>query len=310
MKKIAVLCTLFLALTFTACSNEKNADSPIQHIVSALPAIGAGSVAQATSVYTDSDGDKAVIPAKFRVSGKAGEQRVRTGLVVIGEDGSEFVWVPVLRDTFASDRFSARGFFDETDSVEFKAMRASAEKYGGFYIGRYEASRGAGDIPQSKRAQASDIWVHIPPLQMIEACKRLYADNAVVTVFLPWGITWDRTLEWLVETGCKTEKEVATDSTSWGNYANNRFKSRDYAATGAHEETRANNFYDLAGNFWEWTQERTAGGGYAARSGGYSIMGGACNGNYYPAAVRSGLSANDHHPNIGFRLAMYINEET
>ncbi len=45
--------------------------------------------------YTDSNGDTATIPAGFKVSTVEGEQIIDNGLVVIAEDGSEFVWIPV-----------------------------------------------------------------------------------------------------------------------------------------------------------------------------------------------------------------------
>ena len=58
-------------------------------------------VAQKTK-YQDANGDIAVIPRGFKVSSVAkqgdtdpGEQTIKTGLVVIAPDGSEFVWVPV-----------------------------------------------------------------------------------------------------------------------------------------------------------------------------------------------------------------------
>ena len=45
--------------------------------------------------YTDGNGDKATIPEGFKVSEKEGEKDISDGLVIIGKDGSEFVWVPV-----------------------------------------------------------------------------------------------------------------------------------------------------------------------------------------------------------------------
>ena len=50
--------------------------------------------------YEDANGDKATIPEGFKVSNKSEEEgrdltKVDTGLVVIGPDKSEFVWVPV-----------------------------------------------------------------------------------------------------------------------------------------------------------------------------------------------------------------------
>lgn len=76
--------------------------------------------------------------------------------------------------------------------------------------------------------------------------------------------------------------------------------------TGQWEEAKANNIYDLAGNNWEWTQERYVFGNYVMRGGGYNLMGGACSGSRYPAALRDPLPGNDHHPNVTFRVALYV----
>ncbi|MBD5104100.1 MAG: hypothetical protein HDT47_04455 [Ruminococcaceae bacterium] len=92
-----------------------------------------------------------------------------------------------------------------------------------------------------------------------------------------------------------------------GNYSNNSFApGADGSTTGKWEETKANNIYDLAGNNWEWTQERYGSGSYVMRGGGYNLMGGECPGYSYPAAIRDPLPGNDHHPNVTFRAALYV----
>lgn len=48
-----------------------------------------------TATYTDKNKDTATIPKGFKVSRKANESTISTGLVVQAPDGSEFVWVPV-----------------------------------------------------------------------------------------------------------------------------------------------------------------------------------------------------------------------
>ena len=124
--------------------------------------------------------------------------------------------------------------------------------------------------------------------------------------FCPWGINWDTTLQWLIDSGCKTEAEVSSDSTGWGNYSDDSFSDGARGNyTGAWEEAKANNIYDLAGNNWEWTQERS-GSSYVMRGGGYNLMGGSCPGDRYPAALRDPLPGNDHHPNVTFRTALYV----
>ena len=103
-----------------------------------------------------------------------------------------------------------------------------------------------------------------------------------------WGSLWDHTLEWLVNTkftdadGNKDYSKVASDSTSWGNYANSTFTYKNENGnistksqggkikipTGSTEYTNTNNIYDLAGNVRDWTLARRSGG--RVYRGGYS----------------------------------------
>ena len=274
------------------------------------------------TVYTDKNGDTAVIPDGFSVSEHESEQTICTGLVVIGPDGSEFVWVPTTqtalerRDfgSYFSSGDSFSGYRDDTDLDTYQEMAQSVERYGGFYMGRYEASYGGGEtvsdmVPASKRVTADEpgrIWVQFSPQNTTVVCENLYADNDTVQGFFPWGINWDTTLQWLVDSDCKTREEVTSDSASWGNYSNDDFSPNARGnTTGQWDEAKANNIYDLAGNNWEWTQERCS-GSYVMRGGGYNLMGGSCPGNRYPAALRDPLPGNDHHPNVTFRVALYV----
>lgn len=45
------------------------------------------------------------------------------------------------------------------------------------------------------------------------------------------------------------------------------------------------------------------------RGGGYNLMDSACSGDRYPAALRDPLPGNDHHPNVVFRVALYVKWE-
>jgi hypothetical protein len=241
---------------------------------------------------------------------------------VIGPDGSEYVWVSTkdtplkMRDfgSYYSGGSSLSGYGDETKLPAYQAMVQSVAAHGGFYIGRYEASYGSGSslsdyVPASKPVTASQsgrIWVRFSPQDATKVCENLYRDNPTVQGFFLWGANWDTTLQWLVDTGCKKYAEVASNSTSWGNYSDDPFSpgaSGNY--TGAWEQAKANNIYDLAGNNWEWTQERY-GSNYVMRSGGYNLMGGACPGSRYPAAIRDPLPGNSNHPNVTFRVALYL----
>ena len=325
MKKISILIVaIFSTMTIAACStqptvppnlNEELVEEVKDPVNTETPPSDHVSEAQR---YVDANGDVAYIPANFKVSEKSDEQTIRTGLVVIGPDGSEYVWVPTTetelktRDfkSYFSSGSSFSDYWDDTSLDSYKDMVKSVEKYGGFYMGRFEASKGQNGLPLSKRITDGDsgkIWVQYSPQDTTVLCQKLYAENDTVQAFFPWGVNYDTTLQWLIDSGNKTESEVISDSTSWGNYSNDSFSPNAKGNyTGKWEETKANNIYDLAGNNWEWTQERCAQSNYVMRGGGYNLMGGECLGSSYPAALRDPLPGNDHHPNVTFRVALYL----
>ncbi len=329
-----VLC-VFMITSLTACKkgfweqfllNNKTGDSDIETTAQSEPdndtkesvtTKDEDEIDTDSSVYKDSNGDKAYIPKNFTVSTNKDEKTINTGLVVKGPDDSEFVWIPTtvtklsVRDfeSYFSSSDSISNYYDETDLDEYKDMVDSTKKYGGFYIGRYEASKGDNGLPASKRVSSSNpgqIWVQYSPQDTTTTCKKLYADNDTVQGFFPWGINWDTVLQWIVDSGNKELSDIKNNSSSWGNYSNDTFSDGARGNyTGVWEEAKACNIYDLAGNNWEWTQERS-GSNYVMRGGGYNLMGGSCPGNLYPAAIRDPLPGNNHHPNVTFRVALYL----
>ena len=177
---------------------------------------------------------------------------------------------------------------------DFNKMIESVEKYGGFYIGRYET----GDLNKEQAVVVkgntnigNQTWY-----TMYKKCKELEESNTVRTGMI-WGNQFDRTLMWLIESGNKTKEEVIDESTSWGNYRNATFeytnssgstvtKNEDRSTripSGSSEYTKANNIYDIAGNVYDWTME-------AYSSTHRVVRGGYCNdtGSSYPARYRGG----------------------
>ena len=145
------------------------------------------------------------------------------------------------------------GYMDNNQNTE------SVNKYGGFYIARYEAGS-PGNTPVSKKGEYVYNYVDWETSRTL--ATGLESSNTAVTSQLITGAGWDRTLNWIIETGSKTENEVIADSRNWGNYSNsignaaeNSGGSNMNYTTGRSEYWKANNIYDLAGNTDEWTQE-------------------------------------------------------
>ena len=196
---------------------------------------------------------------------------------------------------------------------EFNNMVASVEKYGGFYIGRYETGNINQDTPVIQKGNtniSSQTWYN-----MYKRCKNIRGANTNVETGMIWGNQWDRTLMWLIETGSKTKEQIADDSTSWGNYYNATFEyvnssgstatknenSSTRIPTGSAEYTKANNIYDLAGNVRDWTMEACS-TSYRVSRGGYC----GSYGDDGPAGYRSSYGPTTSSYFCGCRSALYI----
>ena len=202
-------------------------------------------------------------------------------------------------------------FLDELQD-EFEETIKSIEKYGGFYIGRYETGNLSADEPVVQRMNTSisnQNWY-----TEYKKIKRMSTDVNVSTSMI-WGCLWDETLQWLVDSGAKTYAEMK-DSTSWGNYNNSTFEyktnisgststknasSETRIPSGSTEYSKANNIYDMAGNVWDWTLE------------GYGSNDRRCRGGYYyndgsdsPASDRSIYNPDFSSYYFGFRAYFYI----
>ena len=140
---------------------------------------------------------------------------------------------------------------------EYNETYESIKQYGGFYIGRYEIS-GSVESPTVEQggtvldASVAGNWYNLK-----KACNNV-VNNEYVKSEMIYGNQWDRVLSWLVETGAKTQEQVDSDSSSWGNYSNSSGAAATDSGTpqtsGKNPAWKANNIYDLAGNYYEFTQ--------------------------------------------------------
>ncbi len=205
--------------------------------------------------------------------------------------------------------------FEPSDTIDYVAKVAAN---GGFYVGKYEATyrvidgaEKAGSIPSTSTRKNSSttltngmLWNFIPQKvdSGTDAIGVAKAFNTSVNSSLLTGAAWDRILGWLYETGEKTGSEIAVDSKEWGNYKNDSFSgTTGLINTGAFEQTKANNIYDLAGNVYEWTTEAYDTSSRVSRGGDYYNLGSGG-----PASCRFSNRPVLSYIFIGFRLALYL----
>ncbi len=133
-----------------------------------------------------------------------------------------------------------------------------------------------------------------------------------------YGIEWDSTLNWLIgnaiissveagKTKIMDRDDIDLVSWNWGNY---EFSEGDAAigsgtlqVTGYSEYWKANNIYDLAGNWPEETQEKYSTGGF------FNLRGGGCFGDFSFGVADRWIYHNEDLfkiPGIGSRISFYI----
>ena len=250
----------------------------------------------------------------------------------------------VLEDWFGIENPTIeKGYFEGNKSLTDNAdtpestvtlYKNSVNKYGGFYIARYEAgsanprtsSSGTGDTVLSQANKYP--YNYIKQTESITKAATMNNGKTNVTAGLINGAAWDRTLNWILETNSNMNlADINKDSTSWGNYYNSKFNftgkystdngknftdaiastekpenSRYLLGTGVTDYTKKNNIYDLAGNGLEWTTESNSSGSRVNRGGRYDG-----DGSGYPAYFRGYRSPDNINNVFSFRSSLYVN---
>ena len=218
------------------------------------------------------------------------------------------------------------------------AMLKSVYENGGFYIGKYEV--GIGEDTYRNYGTKYTTKHPIDETPVIQQDKYVYnwvrcsqaqelSESLAVggkTSSLMFGIQWDLVLAYLEANGV-SENDLKVNSGSWGNYSNEAFDitrgkystdnganyttvngtypkpaSRVLLTTGATVRNSKMNIYDLAGNVWEWTLEKSTNtSSPCANRGGFCSI----DGSDYPASTRFGTSTSYSSSNMGFRPALY-----
>lgn len=193
-----------------------------------------------------------------------------------------------------------------------------------------------GQKPVIKKNKVPYNWIRC---SQAESLAETFALNGY-TSSLMFGLQWDLVCKHLETKGINPgttadslKSAIKRDSTDWGNYSNASFDitnidalySIDYGenwkkvsdetnkiytrplgsillTTGADARNSMLNIYDLAGNVWEWTLEKTSIDAFPCtfRGGDYNDLG-----SYNPVSNRNVDSTTDSNPYYGARVSIY-----
>jgi len=259
-------------------------------------------------------------------------------------EGNQFVWIPVSGeadlvrtkfdttgqpedslDTKYTEPFNYNGSTGySTEESEYNTMKTQVIKYGGFYIGRYEAGDGtAGTTLRTKVTvdhevvckkgvapynyvpwgkSMSDVETAFVPTDnnddnvtthgAVYLAKNMYIgkeQSQSVASTLCYGCEWDAMCRYIGDSQRTTPTKDAPE------------------LTGSVLTDISKNIYDLAGNCYEWTMEAHWADYREARGGNY-IDASSVPGRYssYPYRTSPSVGIRGDYDGYSFRLALYI----
>ena len=224
-------------------------------------------------------------------------------------------------------------------SAQITELTKSIYKYGGFYIGRYEAGSETERGDGSSQTAAFVVQQDKYPYNYVKWGKGMgdisegavHLSNSLYTGKTGYGVksmlctgaAWDSMLDFI-----KDSSHNVTSSNSWGNYkdsdtykvyrgslySNSTWSAADTTngsdvtkgtsillTTGATERNSSKNIYDVAGNCLEWTTEANDTYSRVLRGGCYRN-----DGSFLPASNRGFSTPTNSYDYYSFRPLLYV----
>jgi len=222
----------------------------------------------------------------------------------------------------------------ETNYNTFKQkMLKTIYTYGGFYIGRYETGiegRYRTSYTSTDPAETPVIKANVYPYNYITCSQaNTVAQKLAPTGYstsLLFGLQWDLVMKYLETKGLE-HSMLKTDSTIWGNYANNAYsltnkkakymKNTEWLTTlpyekdwdesilitsGGNSSMCRQNIYDFAGNLSEWTYNLYLKDSYYVGGNGGDYL---SDGNNTTASYYGTYNSREGFKEVGFRVTLY-----
>lgn len=303
-----------------------------------LPTVSAGEYAEVLSVYEDNNGNKAIVPQGWTVSGAPTENVIwgkDMGLVIyyipkekvsgiewknmsevnrLRETYNQLVWIPVnmlsatstLDGIHYNEKFGRMNYqneeFSEREYSEPLEGELTALKESVDIYGGYYITRYKVSRDEKtgepRSIKGANPWTGID-FPTAKNVAATIAKSEKLMSHLTYGAEYDTRVKWAIETGTVTKKEIAEDSTRLGNYYDNNNCPKDIVKTG--EDGSVNNIYGFAGNVKEWTQEQNESFCRVLRGGCYY-----CYGDHRPVAYRNYSRPLYHYGDTSFCATLYI----
>lgn len=175
----------------------------------------------------------------------------------------------------------------------------SVEKYGGFYIGRFEAGTDNNRTSQDDELTPVVVkkdkypYTYVWGTQAKSLADSMYDTESVKSCLIT-GCAWDKTINYISQLNGKGYDWAYSSSDEYGNLATGK-----RTKTGEYSKDNYYNIYDLSGNVFEWSAGEIYDSEY------YSVRGGTyISTNFEYAAYRIyGERSEDY---IGFRVQLYL----
>ena len=289
--------------------------------------------------YIDSEGNTAKIPEGFAVSTVDGEDLVSKGLVIIGSNGNEYVWIPCTTDT-TSDKLqykrtewevendNTRATKDEltlmnvvpsdvevqngiTTNVlneivtQVKSEINSVKNNGGYYIGRYEVGK---ENSKAVIKTNQEPYANIKWNEAYKLAKEIDTGTSA-TSYLCSSYAWDTAVNFIQTHSEATNYAISRDNFN-GNWYDKEVKDKNgKVIKKVNTATRLNtglttsfaNIYDMGGNEAEFTTELNPNTSEAV-----VVRGGSYSDNSSPAGYRWDYHSNGALYHYGFRSTLFL----